>query len=205
MRVAIAGFGPFPGAPVNSSGLLVEALARRRRPALAGTTLTTWIFATSYAAVDHDLPKLFAVKPDVVLIFGLAGKRRELCIETRARNALALLFPDASRQRPKRGVIAPNEPPSRRGNAPFTALLAASRATGFPSRLSRDAGCYLCNYIYWQALGRVHGKRPLVQFVHIPLAQLAPRRPGKRHAPSFTRLVNAAEAILIALVAASRR
>jgi pyroglutamyl-peptidase len=205
LRVVIAGFGPFPGAPFNPSALLVEALTRRRRPALAGVTLTAYVFTTSYTAVDRDLPKLFAAKPDIVLIFGLAARRRQLCIETRARNAVSLLFADAGKRRPARGIIAPSAPPSRRGNAPFAALLGAVRATGFPARLSRDAGRYLCNYAYWQALGRVHGNRPLVQFVHVPPVRLAPRRPGKRRAPSLARLTDAAEALLIALVAASRR
>ena len=36
MRVLITGFGPFPGAPFNPSAALAKALARRRRPALAG-------------------------------------------------------------------------------------------------------------------------------------------------------------------------
>jgi pyroglutamyl-peptidase len=205
LRTVIAGFGPFPGAPVNPSALLIKALARRRRPALAGVTITAHVFTTSYAAVDRDLPKLFALKPDIVLIFGLAARRRQLCIETRARNAMSLLFADAGRHRPARGTIKPGAPPSRRGNAPFAALLGAARATGFPARLSRDAGRYLCNYAYWQALGRVHGKRPLVQFAHVPLLRLAPRRPGKRRAPSLAFLTDAAEAVLIALIAASRR
>jgi pyroglutamyl-peptidase len=205
VRVVITGFGPFPGAPVNPSALLVKALAQRRRPALAGVTLTTHVFTTSYAAVDRNLPKLFAAKPDIVLIFGLAARRRQLCIETRARNAMSLLLADAGKHRPARGVIARGAPPSRRGNAPFAALLGAVQTTGFPARLSRDAGRYLCNYAYWQALGRMHGKRPLVQFVHVPLVRLAPRRPGRRRAPSLSALINAAEALLIALIAASRR
>jgi pyroglutamyl-peptidase len=205
LRVLIAGFGPFPGAPVNPSALLVKALTRRRRPALAGVTLTAHVFATRYAAVDRDLPKLFAAKPDIVLIFGLAARRRQLCIETRARNAVSLLFADAGKHRPARGIIAPAAPPSRRGNAPFAALLRTVGAAGFPARLSRDAGRYLCNYAYWQALGRIRGKRPLVQFVHVPLVRLAPRRPGKRRMPSLASLTDAAEAVLIALIAASRR
>jgi pyroglutamyl-peptidase len=204
LRVVIAGFGPFPGAPVNPSGLLVTALARRRRPVLAGAKIITHIFATSYEAVDRDLPKLFTAKPDIVLIFGLAGKRRQLCIETRARNALSLLFPDASRHRPTRSTIEAGAS-GRRGHAPFAALLGAVRTGGFPARLSSDAGRYLCNYVYWHALGRVRGNRPLVQFVHVPRVRLSPQRPSKRHAPSFARLVAAAEALLIALIAASRR
>jgi pyroglutamyl-peptidase len=205
MRIVLAGFGPFPGDPFNPSAALVKALARRRRPALAGVTFSTHIFATAYAAVDRDLPRLFAQKPDIVLIFGLAGRRREVCIETRARNAVSVLFPDAHGHAPSRAVIAPGAPPSRRGRAPFTRLLAAARATAVPARLSRDAGRYLCNYAYWRALERAPSERPLVQFVHIPPVAGLPRRlSNKRRSPPFGAFVTAAEAMLIALMAAAR-
>jgi pyroglutamyl-peptidase len=205
-RVLLIGFGPFPGAPFNPSAALVKTLVRKRRLALANIDFATHVFATTYAAVDHDLPKLFAAKPDVVLIFGLAGRRRQLCIETRARNAASLLFPDASGHRPKRGVIALDEPASCTGNAPFARLLGAVRATAVPARLSRDAGRYLCNYAYWRALQRVREGRPLVQFVHIPPVRLGPRprHRVRRRSPTLAALVTAAEAILIALIAASR-
>jgi pyroglutamyl-peptidase len=205
-RVLLIGFGPFPGAPFNPSEVLVEALARRRRPALAGIECVTHVFATTYAAVDRDLPKLFAAKPDVVLIFGLAGRSRELCIETRARNAVSLLFPDASGHRPQHGVISAGRPASLRGNAPFARLLGAVRARAVPVRLSRDAGRYLCNYAYWRTLQRVRGARPLVQFVHIPPVQLGsrPRRRARQRSPTLADLIAAAEALLIALIAASR-
>jgi pyroglutamyl-peptidase len=206
-RVVLIGFGPFPGAPFNPSAALVKALARRRQPALTGIHRTAHVFATAYAAVDRDLAKLFAAKPDIVLIFGLAGRRRQLCIETRARNVISLLLPDAHGHRPRRGVIAPGAPASRSGNAPFARLLAAARATAVPARLSRDAGTYLCNYSYWRALQRTTGGRPLVQFVHIPPIRRGgrPRRRARHGSPTLAGLVVAAEAILVALVGASRR
>jgi len=205
MRVVLAGFGPFPGAPFNPSAVLVEALARRRRPALAGIERTTHIFATVYAAVDRDLPKLFALKPDIVLIFGLAGRRRELCVETRARNAVSVLFPDAHGHRPQSGVIVKDAPRSRRGSAPAARLLGAVRPIGIPARLSRDAGRYLCNYAYWRALQRSRDGAPLVQFIHIPPVRLQPRRRRvKRPSLSLPPLLAAAEALLIALMTASR-
>ena len=187
MRVLIAGFGPFPGAPINPSALLVRALARRRRPALAGVARTAHVFATAYAAIDRDLPKLFAAKPDIVLMFGLAGRRRRLCIETRARNAVSVLFPDASGRRPQGGVIARGAPQSRQGNAPFARLLGAVRASAVAARLSRDAGRYLCNYAYWQALQRTRDGRPLIAFVHIPPVRLAPRPRPRRRRPANVR------------------
>ena len=206
MRVVLIGFGPFPGAPFNPSAVLVQALARRRRPALADVACTTHVLATTYAAVDRDLPKLFASKPDIVLMFGVAARRRHLCVETRARNALSVLYPDASGHRPPRGAIARGGPRALRGAAPFATLLGAVRPTGFPARSSRDAGRYLCNYAYWRALERVRGTTPLVQFVHIPQVRFTPRRRRSRPAPlAFPPLLAAAEMLLIALIAASRR
>lgn len=205
MRVVIAGFGPFPGAPSNPSGDLARALARRRRPALAEVDITSHVFATAYAAVDRDLSKLLAQKPDVLLIFGLAGRRRHVCIETRARNARSMLFSDVRGHRPDRRSIDAGES-ALTGNAPFPGLLTALRRPGLPARLSRDAGTYLCNYAYWRALQSVRHGRPLVQFIHIPQVSSTPRRrTSKYQAPLLARLVNACEQLLIASIAASRR
>jgi pyroglutamyl-peptidase len=206
VRVLITGFGPFPGAPFNPSAILAKALARRRRPAFAALDRTVHIFETTYGSVDRELPKLLAQKPDIVLMFGVAGRRRQLCVESRARNALSVLFPDACGYRPQQSAINRGKPPALTGNAPFARLLGAARTRTGASRLSRDAGRYLCNYLYWRTLEHLWQDEPLVQFIHIPPVGNKTRRRShrKRHTPSLTQLVNGAEAILIALVAASR-
>lgn len=204
MRVLVAGFGPFPGAPFNPSALLVKALARRRRPALAGFKCTAHVFATAYAAVDRDLATLFVAEPDIVLMVGLAARRRHVCIETRARNAVSALFPDAGGYRPRVSVIAAGKPSWQRGNAPFLELLRAARTSRVPVRLSRDAGRYLCNYAYWQALQRAERNRAVVAFVHIPRLRLTPARRGQKTGPSLREAVRAAEAMLIVLAGAHR-
>ena len=206
MRIVIAGFGPFPGAPSNPSGRLAVALARRRRPALDEIEMTSHVFATSSAAIDRDLSKLLAHKPDVMLIFGLAARRWQICIETRARNAHSILFPDVAGYRPTHPAIESGETSALRGNAPFPHLLNALRRTALPARLSRDAGAYLCNYTYWRALQHSDNGKPLVQFVHIPVIDLKSRRGAfRRRAPMLHRLATAGENLLIALLAADRR
>jgi pyroglutamyl-peptidase len=205
MRVIIAGFGPFPGAAFNPSAAVAKALTRRRRPALVGLDRTAHVFATTYASVDRDLPRLLAAKPDILLIFGLAARRRHVCIETRARNARSVLFPDAAGYRPSHSVITTGMPAAVTGRAQFAGLVVAARSAA-PARLSRDAGRYLCNYVYWRALERTPGRGPLVQFIHIPSPPPAarPRWRTKRRRASLPQLIRAGEAILIALAAASR-
>lgn len=207
MRVLITGFGPFPRAPFNPSAVVAKALARRRRPALAGLLRSAHVFATRYADIDRDLPTLLAQRPDIVLMFGLAGRTRELRIETRARNAISCLFPDAGKHRPQHRTIDTGALPARTGRAPFTRLAAALRTREVPARLSRDAGTYLCNYAYWRALAAAADGRPLVQFVHIPTVQMAarPRRRVGRRSPSIGQIIGAAENLLIALAALARR
>lgn len=202
--VLITGFGRFPGAPFNPSGPLALSLAKRRRPAFAEVRRAVHIFETSYAAVDLDLPKLIARhKPDIVLMFGLAARTPFLRVEMRARNAMSILFPDVRGFRPERRAIARGKPDAR-GRAPFARLLGAARAAGTRSRLSRDAGRYLCNYVYFRALEASRSGTPLAQFIHIPPVARGPRRPARKRRISHAALVRAGEAILLALIVAQR-
>jgi len=202
--ILITGFGRFPGAPYNPSAPLARAVASRKRPAFADVTRVLHIFETSYAAVDRELPKLLAKhKPDIVLMFGLAGRTNFVRIETRARNARSILFPDVTGHQPAEPEIVPGQP-AQRGNAPFARLLAASRATRTPTRLSRDAGRYLCNYVYWRAL-EASRSGTLAQFVHVPPGARKPRSSPAKRRISPAALARAGEAVLLALLSAQRR
>jgi pyroglutamyl-peptidase len=189
--VLITGFGRFSGAPFNPSRPLALAVAKRRRPAFADVRRAVHIFETSYATVDRDLPKLIAQhKPDIVLMFGLAARTAHVRIETRARNAMSILFPDVSGRRPNQRAIAPGKPDAR--------------GSGARSRLSHDAGRYLCNYVYWRALEASRSGTPLAQFIHIPWVPIVKRPPGRKPRMSHAALARAGEAILLALLATYR-
>ena len=199
--VLITGFSPFPGAPANPTAALATRLARagRRR----GIDCVAHVFATTYAAVDRHLPRLIAEhRPDAILMFGLATRRRHVSIELFARNRMSVWFPDAG------GVVAPRAAiaagmSATRGRAEFSRLLAAARATRVKTLLSRDAGNYLCNYVYWRALeatGSPGGPQRAV-FVHVPGVSPRRRRRGSAKRPKFTfaQFLRVGEAILAAL------
>src|SRR5262245_44423995 len=141
LTVLITGFGPFPGAPFNPTDGLVRRLGARRRPALAEVARVAHVFRTSYAAVDDELPQLVARhRPDVLLMFGLAARTPHLRIETRARNAVSALVPDAGGLMLRRTAIAAGGAAALIGRAPFQKLLRAGRGARVPTRLSCDAG-----------------------------------------------------------------
>ena len=205
--ILITGFGPFPGAPVNPTTPLVRHLAHLRRPGLGGVRLIGHVFTTSYAAVDRELPQLIARhRPDALLMFGVATRETRIRIETRARNALAML-PDATSTSLRRHAIMPGAPAARRIPAPVVQLLAGARSARVPAYLSRDAGKYLCNYISWrgaEAVAAANGPR-LAAFIHVPPLARVPRRKGCRRRLNAGDLARAGEAILTALAAAVRR
>jgi pyroglutamyl-peptidase len=207
LTILVTGFGPFPGAPFNPTGPLVQRATRARRLALADVKIITHIFPTSYAAVDRELPVLIAKhKPDALLMFGLAPRARELRVETRARNALALL-PDADGVSLGRRTIAVGMPEAMRLPTPARALLAALRGLKPRATLSRDAGRYLCNYLCWRAAEMVSpGTGPrLVTFIHVPPVRRGPTRKRDKALGSLNDLTTAATRVLVALVAIARR
>ncbi len=206
--VLVTGFGPFPGAPHNPTQPLVARLARLRRPAFDDVELSTHIFPVTYTAVDRELPQALARhRPHALLMFGLAGRTGYLRIETRARNAVTMLWPDAAQARSRKGSIAGGADAQAFG--PHTAkLLRVAKATGIDARASRDAGSYLCNYLSWraiEAIGTDNGPR-LAAFIHIPLLA----RGGALRRKGFARitldeLVDAGEAMLMEMVRLARR
>jgi len=142
LRILITGFGAFPGAPFNPTPALVTRLTRLRRPAFSDVELRGHIFPVTYQAVDRQLPELLAqYRPHALLMFGLAARTPYVRIETRARNAITTLWPDAGGAYVRSGAIVRGAEAMQVG--PHTPrLMRAARATGIDARLSRDAGRY---------------------------------------------------------------
>ena len=199
LTLLITGFGPFPGAPFNPTAALALRVARRRRPALADARRFAHVFRTSYAAIERDFPALIKrCSPDAVLMFGLAGRTPYLRIETRAQNSVSSVYPDADRQRAAAPRLTYRGPSTLAVRAPSALLLQAARAAGAPVRLSRDAGRYLCNALFWRGLEASTTKAGprVVVFVHVP-------KLGR--GINLATLTRAGEAIAVAILAAARR
>jgi pyroglutamyl-peptidase len=208
LRILITGFGPFPGAPYNPTMPLVARLLRLRRPAFSDVEFSGHIFPVTYKAVDRELPQLLAKhRPHALLMFGLATRTTYLRIETRARNAVTTLWPDADHTSVRKGSIAGDADAKMFG--PHTAkLLRAALGTGIDARASRDAGSYLCNYLSWRAIeATCHDDGPrLAAFVHVPPIARGGASPRKGLTPRITmeELVDAGEAMLLEMVRMAR-
>jgi pyroglutamyl-peptidase len=207
LRILVTGFGPFPGAPFNPTTPLVKRLTHLRRPALDSVTLTGHIFHVTYQTVDRELPELIAqLRPQALLMFGLASRTAHLRIETRARNTVATHLPDADGNRAQKTSIVRGA--DARVFGPHTlSLLQAARATGIDARLSRDAGAYLCNYLSWRAIeATLQPDGPaLAAFIHVPLVARDGAAREETSDITLEQLVDAGEAMLMEMVKLTRR
>jgi pyroglutamyl-peptidase len=170
-KLLITGFGPFPRVPRNPSEGLARAVARDPRWRRLGIAAEALVLETRYAALEtHLIPKIRELRPDAILMLGVAARRRHVSIETRAMNRVSRLMPDAGGQIAPRLAYRPGAPPALRSRAPIAAMARAMRGCGVPARLSRDAGRYLCNAAYFAALLETGSRtRAKVAFIHVPM------------------------------------
>lgn len=190
-RLLVTGFGPFPGIPKNPSAALASRIQAAPRWARLGIEARATILTTSYRAMARELePAIREAAPDAILMIGVAGRAKGLRVEARAVNRTSILAPDAVGFRPttltiESGVTA------RLTRARTAAAVTLLRRAGCRVRLSQDAGRYLCNAAYWQALDH-----PIpVLFVHVPKPPR--RRPAaSRRRPRSGRSYALAEAFV---------
>ncbi len=166
VRVLVTGFGPFPGVPDNASGSMMTVLAASA--AAPGIQHATAIVPVTWAEARTVVREAVArVKPDAILHFGVSKRLTGFEIETRAINI-------SGPKEDHAGVVRPGKPLQRSGDAflqatlPPLPLLRALRQSGLPAQLSKDAGRYLCNALFYWSLSDAGASGPLVSFVHMP-------------------------------------
>jgi len=201
LRVAVAGFGPFPGVPRNPSATIVRAIAKSPRIRATGALLDTAVFPTAYAAAKRELERLLAKNPDSIVLFGVAARTKHIRVETLARNRASLFYPDSARFVPVERKLVPDGAPRLTVRGPAMRLRAAIRDSGAKAELSINAGSYLCNAVFYQALAATAARKPapLTFFVHVP-SPVAGH--GKR---SLASLIRAGEAAVRAAISAVSR
>jgi pyroglutamyl-peptidase len=179
----------------NPSAELARRVAASPRWRRLGIDAQSLILPTTYAALNQVLePALRREAPHAVLMIGVAGRTRHIRIEGRAANR-ASLMPDDAGRRPHGPTLAKG-PASRRLRLSLVPLRALLRRHGIPCRISQDAGRYLCNAAYYQALAGP----PPVLFIHIPKPPTATR---KRQNASVPRRLSWGDALAVALVDAA--
>lgn len=168
VRILVTGFGAFPGAPRNPTQALVHRLdtIHRRALARAGIDVRCSVLPVDYDEVGATIEALLQRhRPDIVVHLGLAARRRTISIETRARNRLSVVHPDAVRRLAGRMHVQTGGEPVRAARWSAARLVHAATRAGYRTQISIDAGDYLCNQALYTSLGLHEGS---CGFIHVP-------------------------------------
>jgi pyroglutamyl-peptidase len=160
-RVLVTGFEPFGEHAVNPSALVANAFD--------GVVLPV-----SYArAADALQVAIGDADPEVVLCFGLADKRTKISVERFAHNLDEATTIDNDEAPGSGKEIDPAGPLAFRSTLPVDEIVAALEAEGIPAEVSRDAGGFLCNHVFYVLMQTLDPKR-IGGFIHVPPAYVLP-------------------------------
>lgn len=166
MTTLVTGFESFGAVDVNSSELVVAALA-----AFADAGVVAAILPTSYFRAEKRVGELLEVhRPDSVLMLGHAEKATKICLEQIALNFDSSDAPDNDGEVRSYRSIIEGGPASYRSSIHLEHMANAARDLGVDVELSRDAGGYVCNHVFFTVAHLVAKKFPSTRFgfVHLP-------------------------------------
>lgn len=159
--VLITGFEPFGKNEVNPTQLLAEELG--------GVVLPV-----SYARAADELREAIRERdPSVVLCFGLADNRQTISVERFAHNMDEASTTDNDESPGSGKEIDPAGPLAYRSTLPVDDIVAALQTEDIPAEVSRDAGGFLCNHVFYVLMASL-GRNQIGGFVHVPPLDVLP-------------------------------
>jgi pyroglutamyl-peptidase len=174
MTTLVTGFEPFGGFKVNSSELVVTALAAGNEPGVI-----TALLPTSYRRAEARIGELLhAHQPHTVLLLGLSESASRICLEQVALNLDDSDAPDNDGEVRLRRRIIEEAPVGYWSSLQLEPMAEAARDLREEVGFSHDAGAYVCNHVYFTATHLVATELPRTRcgLVHLP----ALRGPGRR-------------------------
>lgn len=167
-RVLITGFEPFGGETINPS---FEAIKQ-----LDPHTLPCELFIMELPVVFYDaskmiIDKMHEIEPDIIIMVGQAGGRKEISIERMAINLDDTQVPDHHGVAPQDDPISLFGPTAYFSTLPTKAIVHALHASHIPAKLSYSAGTYLCNHVFYSIMHELsvhHNQHTRAGFIHVP-------------------------------------
>jgi pyroglutamyl-peptidase len=196
--ILVTGFEPFGGEMINASWEAAQRLEGwRHGDAAAVVRLLPCAYEASVKKLIHEIE---TIRPEAILMTGQAARRGAACVERFAQNLDDATAPDNDGVL-RRGLrISRAAPEWLEATTPVTPIVSAVKAVGIPSRMSKDAGNFVCNHLYFGALHYLRSlARPVpAVFLHLPATPEQTVR-----APASKRLASARAADALRAAAAA--
>ena len=171
LNLTISGFGPFYETKTNASEQIVEYIDTAGLFA-SNYRLTTYTFPVVY---EHSYELLESVigesKPDIFLLLGVSKSATVLHLERIARNLDDSDIPDNQNVvRRNERILDESDVIQHLSNLPLEDYAENLNASGIPTKVSENAGGYICNHYYFiaQQICAVTPNQVVCLFVHVP-------------------------------------
>lgn len=193
--VLVTGFAPHPGIDENPSEAAVKGLQGFR---VAGARVQALILPPVYGTAGRKLRSAIRrVNPCAVVCFD-AGRPGPFLLERTARNRNDDARPDTARKVHRGTPIDRKGPPELASTLPLDVVRARLAAADIPAQASDNAGGYLGNHVFYQALRELTGDQGVAGLVHMPVpspkADLAERARVRLQSATAVRLIVGAAA-----------
>ncbi len=169
MRVLVSGFEPFAGGKINPTEKIVESIQKDEIPYPNEITLESIVlpvrFIDSYECLKE---KINTFNPDVIIAFGLASDRAAIELEEIAVNTIHSNIPDNSGTIISKSPINQTGPEFYKSTLPLLGIEAKLKQEGLPVNLSKSAGTFVCNYLFYRMMEDNQDTQRLCGFIHVP-------------------------------------
>ena len=184
--ILVTGFEPFGGETVNASWEAAQKLEGWRH---GDTVAVARLLPCAYdASVKKLISAIETLRPDALLMAGQAARRAVVCVERFAHNLDDATAPDNDGALRRALRISRAAPEWLETMASVRTIARAITGAGIPARVSRNAGGFVCNHLYFGALQYLREKRSPIPavFVHLPVTpeQAPPGANAKRLTPT---------------------
>jgi pyroglutamyl-peptidase len=167
--ILVTGFEPFGGETINASWEAAKQLEGWRH---GGFVAVARLLPCAYdASVKTLIREIEALRPEALLMTGQAAGRAVVCVERFAHNLDDASAPDNDGDLRRAIRISRAAPEWLEASAPAGAIARAMKDAGVRARISRNAGGFVCNHLYFGALQYLSDKKLAIPavFVHLPV------------------------------------
>jgi pyroglutamyl-peptidase len=168
LRVLLTGFEPFGGEKINPS---FEAIKRIDFQKLSCEAWVLELPVVFYESSKLIIERIHEIKPDIIIMVGQAGGRKEISIERIAINLDDSKVPDNKGVTPRQDPISVFGPVAYFSTLPIHAIQRELEDANIPCGISNSAGTYVCNHIFYSTmheLAQLHTSKLMAGFIHVP-------------------------------------
>ena len=167
-RVMITAFEPFERETINPSLESARQMAGVEFPGAALQVLELPV--ERHGAIGIALEALGELKPDIVIMLGVAIARFRITPERVAINVDDFRIPDNAGNQPSGEPIVDGGPVGYFSTLPLRPIVDRLLKAGIPSAISNSAGTYLCNRLFYSVMHHIatKGLSTAAGFIHVP-------------------------------------